>query len=392
MPVYQDPKSVDITESSLWKENGYINKNYNDYSYYQLRSVLKIPIVYRSAMAILQTILSQNFRITCTNSRAEKWINNAIEPVWEKIITGASGCYWYGFQVGELYYHKGQNGKYYPKIKFPFPDYIEVRLNDNNDYIGFRQRSQKRTIEVDGENSVLWTFGVGIHGNPYGYGILDSIYKSATNYSRILDKVLLMADRQNWPVTIIDVPGDGANSDSIDDFVKDLANLPYKDIPFSAFKNYSMDRKVEIFSVAPQTGAIQESLKAADQYLRDIGSGMLVSLRTFYNSPNDGGSYNLVSVQQSEFDRIVRGMWRVITPGIEKIIKRTLEINFGKTASENFELDIEYFDEVTRLAARDILSDTIQSIQSSINYPKLLDLAGLPGLIDKDIINAAEEE
>lgn len=396
MRPYKIPKSQDISPSTvLWKQDGYITKKFNNYSYYQLRTLFKVPLIYRCANGIIQNLLAHDWTIECSNSRAEKWINQAFAPIMENIVSNSSACYYYGFQVGEVYFTKYKDNKWHPRVKFPFPDYIEIKMDELNEYGGFRQKYTKN-IEVDADNSILWTFGsgVGTHNNPYGSGILDVVYSSAKNYISIMNKILLMADRQNWPVTILDVPGTGTNQDSLNDFAKELANLPYKDIPFCAFKNYDPENSIKPVVISPEKGAIEGSLKAADQYLRDIALGMLVSLRTFYNSPNDGGSYSLTQIQQTEFDRVVKGLWRTIKPGIDKIIKKTLKINFGLSASNNFEFNIEHHDEITRTAARDLFNSVIKDFVDVLDINKLSGLSGLHGIIrepDENMVSDSEE-
>lgn len=380
------PESSSLTNAMYRDRDGYVLPS-RSYTISQMRALIRDPLVYRAIVGVEQAVSSHDWHIEVPGkASAEEMVNLMFGLLWEKLVRGALRSVWYGSQVMELYFPLVEDGYYWPSISVPPMDYVVLRTDDNGNYAGFKQTVRGLDdVRVDRDYSTLFSW-CAVGNDLYGLGALETVYPYVINAGTVNDQIETMAERQNWPMGIIGVPGDGRSSDAgRKAFADDIAALPSKEIPILSYMQYS-GNPVTLNTVQPVQGAIQDALKAVDVWRREIALGLLVSLRTFYNSPMDGGSYSLTQVQQSEFDRIVEGIWRGLMPGITEIISRVLEANWG---SCEFELQLEHTDDLSLENARQTLQGLLDQAAPHIDIPALVEQVGLPLVEGESVVDSS---
>ena len=374
-------QSRELAYNTWVDPQGYVLSTGKQYSYESLRALLGHPIVSRAAHCVIQAIAAHKWKVNAPdNPKAEEWINLVMRDIGDRMIRKAVGCILFGHQEAELYYPEKIDGRWWPAVAYPPQDFITIKVDENWNYAGYKQRQPDKPIEVSAEESVLWTWG-DWGGNPYGKGVLETVYAYAANHSKIMDNITTMTTRQNWPLGMVGVPSDGrASQSSIDDFAKDIAALPEKEVPWVGYKQYSQN-PISLITVQPVSGAVDEASRAAMDLVRMIAAGMITPLRILVSPGDEGSSYSLAQVQMSEHDRMITGMWNYIMPGITDLIGMILQENFGDV---DYTFDLEYIDEQSLRAARDTLNEMLRQGVGfeNIDTPALVDMAGIPARSD----------
>jgi hypothetical protein len=374
----------------LYDTKGYVLKPTlpSGHSYAAYRTAVDIPPVYRSWMAILEAVRSFEYFIKVSNNEAaERWINEAIGRSYNEIITNACNAVLMGFQVAEMVYLDGEDGLKWPLFVWPYPDYVRVKI-ENGEYKGFYQDNRNinrwagtsgEEVEVSAEQSILWSYGPAIHGNPYGRGLMQSVYDYATDFKTVLDSAKTSTDRQNYPLIIMGMAQGMFGKDDIDDYCASFAKN-IKTYGVAAFSKPNSEKMVELETIQPVQSAVPDAVKLANDYVRYVAMGMLASLKTFFNAADDAGSYALSQVQLASFDRIITGIYETLKPGLETIIRRLLRANFGDV---EFELDVERVDELSLQAAAKTFDELVN--RGNEQALELLDIKRLADKANKPI-------
>lgn len=367
-----------------WKRDldGYISPTY--YSYKKYYNLLNDPIVSRVAVSVEEAIRAHSWKIKVpTNEKAEEWINEVISDLYDDAIGKIIECTYIGFKIAEVYYEKDEDYKYLPKLNFLYPDGLRIKVDDFGRYEGVKQNLSGQTL--DAEESIIWSYGVAAE-DLYGRGNLQKIYPTMQFYTDILNNLVSQAKRHVYPITIVALESTGIGSESTyAKVMQQLSTLVENDSSILAMSlDPNQSKGLQLETIQPVAGGIDEVRRTYDDMIRRIIAGMLGTQKLFYSSQEDGGSYSLTQTQMAEFDRVIKGMWRTFKPGLEILIERTLWLNYR---IDEFELDIEYVDEMSLASARESINELIKTYPSyaeRVDFDAVASRADIPVRTEDD--------
>jgi len=345
------------------------------------------PLVYRAYQTITEGVRGADWNLYIPdNEKLETWLTEAIEPIWSDLIANAVASVFYGFAVCEVWGEKIDEWVYPRQPVFPCPETVELRVNAEGEYAGYRQTDYwigGRRVEVPVERSIHWVYGGPPHNDPYGIGALRVITDYARDQAQALGYALEVAYRDAIPIMVATVPqtgvseaGANAEAEAVYDRLVAGRLLVHKSLN---------GETVKIDAVQPNASAVKDIMTLVDYEDRQIALGLLVALRTMYNAAGDGGSYSLVEVQRDEADDLIAGIIGSLRPGLERFVEMVLTANgYGDLM---FDLDIERPSDMTKRAARNLMVDLVRAagLSGQIDIDRLANLSGLPVVLPQDV-------
>jgi len=381
------------TKIKVSNRDGYIAPQHASWSSY--RAILSDPIVSRTVASVMEAVRAHTYRIIVPeNEIAEAWITEATDDIYDSVIGKIFQCVLFGFQIAEIYWVEDDDEYERPQLLFVNPDGIQLKIDEQGNYDGCKQGwgYQAKGAVLDADESICWSYGVGsvdITGSGNLHKVLDDVISMTELYEHLIE----IAKHHNLPIVIGGIPSAGVGDDSAHaDFLSQISKFPGQDIKWAmAALTPEQTQAMQIEVISPIKGAMTEIQSVADDLRRRIIAGLLGSQKLFFNSSEDGGSYSLTQTQMAEFDRVIKGLWRTFLPGLNLLIERALWRNFR---IKEFTLDIEYVDEVSLAAARDLVKDIVNwdSVKGIIDTEAVLSVADVPVLPEDERVEPAEIE
>ncbi|MCP4541590.1 MAG: hypothetical protein GY832_31040 [Chloroflexi bacterium] len=379
------------TKIKVSNRNGYIAPQYASWSSY--RAILSDPIVSRTVASVMEAVRAHTYRIIVPdNEAAEEWIKEAIDDIYDDIIGKIFQCVLFGFQVAEVYWKADEDEYDRPQLLFVNPDGIQLKIDDQGNYDGCKQGwgYQNAGAVLDADESICWSYGVGsvdITGSGNLHKVLDDVISMTELYEHLVD----IAKHHNLPIVFGGIPSSGqGEKTAYNKFLAKMSDQP-NNAPMWYFTELTPEneQEMQIEVISPIKGAMTEIQSVADDLRRRIIAGLLGSQKLFFNSSEDGGSYSLTQTQMAEFDRVIKGLWRTFLPGLNLLIERALWRNFR---IRDFTLDIEYVDEVSLAAARDLVKQIASwdSVKGIIDTEAVLSVADVPVVPEDERVETPE--
>ena len=383
MVDYESAKSSGL-ESWLWGEQKeWPPKPALDY--YGLRQLIATrPLIYHAYQTITEGIRGASWRLYIESRKdIESWLSECIEDIWSHLAANAAASIFNGFAVAETWFKR--NGVWLEPQRpvFPYCETVTVKVLEGGEYGGFKQTDNwiagESEVVIPPEKSIHWVYGGPPHNDPYGIGALRVIQQYAIDQSEALAYAVETSFRHAAPITFVTIPQTGMSVTGADNMTEEihtklLANrlVVHKSVT---------GEKIEATAIQPPQNAVKDIMNLVDYDDRQIALGLLVALRTMYNAAGEGGSYNLVEVQQSHADQLLAGIIDSLRPGFERLVEITLTAN-GYPDLE-FDFDVEKPSELTVRATRQMMVDLLKTagLSDKVDWERMQDVAGLNVLL-----------
>ena len=350
----------------------------------------KDPMISAGLAFIKLPITALPWRIECDNERIKHFLEHVMKRVWRKLIKSTLTAVDYGFASHEKVFtitnvtvkkvtKGGQKETYYDgraliyrKFKAHYPGYIEVQLDDKENFIGVVQTGSHGDIALRKDKCFFFSHDEEF-GNIFGRSRLVAAYKF-WYWKEVLYQFMLMyfERRGSPPIIATAPPGESQTAGGVRtsnmklalDLGASLLSNTIAAIPYEESKNgrenmwkveyLSDDKRGEMFiqAINHLDAAILRSLWIPERVITQEGGG---------------GGYSLASVHADLFLQSELGLINDVESAIdEQVLPILIDANFKPEEREPAYLKMDSLDWNRKIALKEIFIEMLRNMDNMV--------------------------
>jgi len=342
------------------------------------------PQVAAGLKCIKYPVLALNWHVKSDSQEVREFVVENLKPLWRGLIESSLTAVEYGFSTHEIVYEKRDGKAFLKKIKSLHPKWININLDEHDNFLGFTQTWMGRFIQVPRVKAFIFTHGKGeSFGNLFGESRLKPAYEPWYWWSTLIQFMMKYFERRGIPPTKVRFPpGKTKEGKSTAEVAVEMGRALQSEsvvaIPSSVWEVggkvlYKWD--VEYLDEQRRGDMFQSALVSLEA---KILRAMFVPERVItQDTLSKAGSYSLSKVHADMFLLGEEGLTVSLEDQINKyLISKLVEINFGKKAWARVEM--ERITEARKQFLKDVFMEMLKSGDAKPAADAIADYLGLP--------------
>ena len=342
------------------------------------------PQVAAGLKCIKYPVLALNWHVKSDSQEVREFVVENLKPLWRGLIESSLTAVEYGFSTHEIVYEKRDGKAFLKKIKSLHPKWININLDEHDNFSGFTQTWMGQFIQVPRVKAFIFTHGKGeSFGNLFGESRLKPAYEPWYWWSTLIQFMMKYFERRGIPPTKVRFPpGKTKEGKSTAEVAVEMGRALQSEsvvaIPSSVWEIggkvlYKWD--VEYLDEQRRGDMFQSALVSLEA---KILRAMFVPERVItQDTLSKAGSYSLSKVHADMFLLGEEGLTVSLEDQINKyLISKLVEINFGKKAWARVE--IERITEARKQFLKDVFMEMLKSGDAKPAADAIADYLGLP--------------
>jgi len=342
------------------------------------------PQVAAGLKCIKYPVLALNWHVKSDSQEVREFVIENLKPLWRGLIESCLTAVEYGFSTHEIVYEKRNGKAYLKKLKSLHPKWININLDEHDNFLGFTQTWMGRFIQVPRVKAFIFTHGKGeSFGNLFGESRLKPAYEPWYWWSTLIQFMMKYFERRGIPPTKVRFPpGKTKEGKSTAEVAVEMGRALQSEsvvaIPSSVWEIggkvlYKWD--VEYLDEQRRGDMFQSALVSLEA---KILRAMFVPERVItQDTLSKAGSYSLSKVHADMFLLGEEGLTVSLEDQINKyLISKLVEINFGKKAWARVEM--ERITEARKQFLKDVFMEMLKSGDAKPAADAIADYLGLP--------------
>jgi len=342
------------------------------------------PQIAAGLKCIKYPIYSLNWTVKSDSSEVKEFIHMCLDRLKKGLVESSLTAVEYGFSAHEIVWKKIDNFFIPKKIKSLHPRYINIKIDDKDNFRGIVQTWMGQNIHVLPNKCFLFTHDKGeSFGNLFGISRLKPAYEPWYWWCILIQFMMKYFERRGIPATVVKFPpGKTKEGTSTADIAIEVGKAIQSEavaaLPSVCWETYSRpEPKWDI--------KFLEEQKRGDMFLQPLISLEAKMLRAMFvpervitqDTLAKTGSYSLSKVHADMFLLGEEGLATSLEDQINKyIVRRIVQFNFGNKVSASIE--IERLTEARKEFLKDVFMEMMKTGDAKPAARAIAETLGLP--------------